>query len=70
MNWYDEFVKPGRLDTYQRGYKVGAARALGLPDNSFCGLSFDRWGDFFQAWKANMEQEHIPYSAAYSLGRC
>lgn len=67
MKWYEKFIKPGRIDTYQRGYKVGAARALGLPDNSFCGLSYALWGDFFAAWKANGHGDHLPYDDAYFL---
>lgn len=61
--WYQEFIAPRPIDsmTFQRGYKVGAARALGLPDDSFCGLSYARWGEFFTAWKQHTGNDHLPY---------
>jgi len=61
--WYEEFITPREVNsmTYQRGYKVGAARYLGLPDDSFGGLNYQKWGEFFTAFKANTGEAHLPY---------
>lgn len=63
MAWFHDFIKPKTLDSmvYQRGYKVGAARALNLPDNSFCGLSYAQWGEFSIAWETNTGEPYLPY---------
>jgi len=67
--WYAPYVKPRGFDrrSYSVGTKVGAARALGLPDNSFMGLTYDEFGKFFQDWKKHTGEDHLPHSDAYNL---
>lgn len=61
--WYTRFLCPGTdRTTFQPGYKIGAARHLGLDDGAFLGLSYAQWGEFYSAWKENEGLEHIPYA--------